>query len=101
MPKGAFLVGYADDVAVVLEAQNADLVQLILCQVMTRVTRWMTEHGLSLALAKTEVVLLTRKEIPTILPMYVGSELVTTRLTAKYLGVTLDSNFASGPTSGK
>ena len=57
----------------------------------------MTEHGLSLALAKTEVVLLTRKEIPTILPMYVGSELVTTRPTAKYLGVTLDSKLCFWP----
>ena len=97
MPKGAFLVGYADDVAVVVEARNADLAQLILCQVMIRVTRWMTEHGLSLALAKTEVVLLTRKEIPTILPMYVESELVTTRPTAKYLGVTLDSKLCFWP----
>ena len=97
MPKGAFLVGYAGDVAVVVEARNADLAQLILCQVMTRVTRWMTEHGLSLALAKTEVVLLTRKGIPTILPMYVGSEIVTTRPTAKYLGVTLDSKLCFWP----
>ena len=39
MPKGAFLVGYADDVAVVVEARNADLAQLILYQVITRVTR--------------------------------------------------------------
>ena len=71
MPKGAFLVGYADDVAVVVEARNADLAQLILCHVMTQVSRWMTEHGLSLVLAKIEVVLLTHKEIPTIQPMYV------------------------------
>ena len=75
----------------VVEARNADLAQLILCQVMKRVTMWMTEYGLSLALAKTQVVLLTRKAIPTILPMFVGSELVTTRPTARYLGVTLDA----------
>ena len=57
----------------------------------------MTQHGLSLALAKTQVVLLTRKAIPTILPMYVGSELVTTRPTTKYLGVTLDSKLCFWP----
>ena len=39
MPEGAFLVGYADDVAVVVEARDEDLAQLILCQVMKRVTR--------------------------------------------------------------
>ena len=39
MPERAFLVGYADDVAVIVEARNADLAQLILCQVMKRVTR--------------------------------------------------------------
>ena len=57
----------------------------------------MAQHGLSLALAKTEVVLLTRKAIPTILLMYVGSELVTTRPTTKYLGVTLDSKLCFWP----
>ena len=41
MPEGAFLVGYADDVAVVVEARNEDVAQLILCQVMKRVIRWM------------------------------------------------------------
>ena len=41
MPEGTFLVGYADDVAVVVEARNEDVAQLILCQVMKRVIRWM------------------------------------------------------------
>ena len=47
--------------------------------------------------ASEEVVLLTRKAIPMILPMYVGSKLVTTRPTAKYLGVTLDSKLCFWP----
>ena len=41
--------------------------------------------------------ILKRKAFPTILPMYVGSELVTTRPTAKYLGVTLDAKLCFCP----
>ena len=51
----------------------------------------------SLALAKTEVVLLTRKAIPTIRPMYIESELVTTKPIAKYLDVTLDAKLCFWP----
>ncbi|XP_031778431.1 uncharacterized protein LOC116416082 [Nasonia vitripennis] len=39
----------------------------------------------------TEIVLLTGKRIPTIKPMKVGGETITTKPSAKYLGVTLDT----------
>lgn len=91
MPEEAFLVGYADDIAAVIVARSSELAQLRLNQVMRRINTWMSEHGLQLALAKTEIVLLTRKRIPTILPMKVDTEEVQTKATAKYLGVTLDT----------
>ena len=57
--------------------------------------RWMTDHGLSLALQKTEVIFLTRKRIDTILPVDVGcEEKITTTSTMKYLGVTVDSKLS-------
>ena len=51
MPEGAFLVGYADDIAVVIVARDADLAQLLLNQVMRRVYSWLEDRGLELATA--------------------------------------------------
>ena len=62
MPEGCFLIGYADDVAAVISARDVDAAQMLLCQVMSRVRRWMSERGLELALTKTEIVLLTKEE---------------------------------------
>lgn len=94
MPEGTFLVGYADDAAVVIVERTVELVQVRLNQVMRRVVSWMENHGLELAMKKTEMVLLTRKEIDTIIPFKVQGEIIWTNEAVKYLGVTLDRKLA-------
>ena len=91
MPEGAFLVGYADDIAVVIIARDADLAQLLLNQVMRRVYSWLEDRGLELATAKTEIMLLTKRHINTLCPFRVGDATVQTRNAVKYLGVMLDN----------
>lgn len=91
MPEGAFLIGYADDIAVVIVARDTDGARRRLNQVMRRVFSWLEEHGLSLAAEKTEIVLLTRRRIPTEVQMMVGPETITTKKVVKYLGVKLDT----------
>ena len=91
MPTDCFLVGYADDVAAVIQARTIELAQVKLDVIMRRITRWMDEHGLTLATSKTEVVLFTRKRIPTIIPIQVGGTEVWTKPAAKYLGIMLDT----------
>lgn len=90
MPKETLLVGYADDVAALIAARDVELAQLKLNQVMRTVNRWMADYGLSLALSKTEIVILTKKRIDTILPLPVGDEIVNTKPAAKYLGLAID-----------
>lgn len=97
IPSNASLVAYADDVAAVIVERSADLAQLTLNQVMRRVDRWMTEHGLTLALDKTEVLMLTRRRVPTIIPVFVGTEHTETRGEVKYLGITLDTKLTFWP----
>lgn len=94
MPEETRLVGYADDVAALIAARTVEQAQLKLGQVMRRVDRWMAAHGLTLALSKTEVVVLTKKRIPTILPVRVGEEIVVSKPAAKYLGVMIDSKLS-------
>lgn len=94
MPDGAHLVGYADDVAVVIEARDTEAAQRKLNQVMRRTQQWLAEHSFQLALEKTEVLLLTRKHIPTVIPIQVSNSRQTTQKSIRYLGVNLDSKLS-------
>lgn len=63
MPEGVLLVEYADDVALLVSARDVELTQPALNQSIRRIDRWMGDYGLTLALNKTEIVLLTKKRI--------------------------------------
>lgn len=91
MPDETHLVGYADDIAALIAARDTKQAQFKLNQVMRTVIGWMSDHGLSIALQKTEIVILTKKRIQTSLPMWIGDEVVETTPTAKYLGLVIDS----------
>ncbi|XP_046753083.1 uncharacterized protein LOC124416204 [Diprion similis] len=97
LPLGVRLVTYADDVAAVIVERTPDLAQYVINQTMRRVGRWMTDHGLQLATEKTELVLFTRRRIPTTLRMTVGTDKIETRGEVKYLGVTLDTKMTFWP----
>ncbi|XP_035737497.1 uncharacterized protein LOC118448399 [Vespa mandarinia] len=96
VPDGTFLVGYEDDLAVVITARATKGVQLLLNQVMRRVTSWMEDHGLSLAAQKTEIVLIRRKRINNLRSFIVGDAAVQTKPAVKYLGVMLDNKLNYG-----
>lgn len=94
MPEDTFLVGYADDIAAVITARDTEDAQRRLNQVMRRVCTWVGDHGLSLATEKTEIVLLTRRRIPTNIQVNVGEEPILAKRAVKYLGVRLDTKLS-------
>ena len=94
MPDGCFLIGYEDDVAALISARDVEAAQLRLGQVMCRVCRWMLDNGLELAMAKTEIVLLTEKRIPRLCSVQVGDVMAHTKAAVKYLGLMLDTRLA-------
>jgi hypothetical protein len=94
MPDETHLVGYADDVAVLIAARDTKQAQLKLNQAMRTINGWMDEHGLALALSKTEITVLTKKRIQTSLPMWVGNEVIETKPQVKYLGIYIDSKLS-------
>ncbi|CAB0000551.1 unnamed protein product [Nesidiocoris tenuis] len=65
-------------------------------QVMRRVHDWMDSHALSLAVQKTEVVLLTRKHVEKRFPVQVIDQVVSSSPAVKYLGVVLDCRLNFG-----
>ncbi|CAK9829635.1 hypothetical protein ANTRET_LOCUS6938 [Anthophora retusa] len=61
MPEETVLIGYADDVAAFVAARTVEQAQRNLNRTMVRVNAWMEGHGLSLALNRTEIVILTKR----------------------------------------
>ena len=91
MPEGAFLVGYADDIAAIIEARDLEIAQMKLNQVMRRIFGWLEDHHLDLAVHKTEILIMTMKRIETVIPMQVGTVAIETKRAVKHLGVKLDT----------
>lgn len=94
MPEETRLVGYADDVAVLIAARDTKMAQLKLNKVMRTINSWMSAHRIALALNKTEIAILTKKRIQPALPMWVGEEVIETKPAVKYLGITIDSKLS-------
>lgn len=92
MPQeGITLVGYADDLILIITGRTVDQLQYKLNQAMRRVIEWLQDHALSLAVHKTEMVLLTTKRVERCIPMYVGDQTIETARSLRYLGVMMDS----------
>ena len=93
LPDGCFLIRYADDVVALITARDVETAQRRLGQVMCRVRCWMLDHGLELAMAKTEIVLVMQKRIPRLFFVQVADVTAHTKASVKYLGVMLDTKF--------
>ena len=91
VPDGVTLVGYVDDTAAIIVAPDLNSARIKTEIMMRRVAHWMEEHGLQLALAKTEIVILSGRRIETIVPIRTGDQIIETKLSAVYLVVTIDT----------
>lgn len=91
MPQDTFLVGYADDIAAVIQVRNTEDAQRRLRQVMIRTKSWLDSRGLELATHKTELLLLTRRRIPVEINMQIDEVVIPTKKCINYLGIRLDS----------
>ena len=92
LPDGCFMIGYGDDIALAIIARNVQQAPNSLSICMLKTSIWMKEHGLSLAAAKTEIVMFTRKQIDTVIPIRIDEDTVLeTKRFLKYLGIILDT----------
>ena len=91
LPVGVSLIGYADDVALTITGGDMQETQERLNLVKRRINLWMGEHGLPLAIPKTEIVLLTRRRISTDIEEKVedggNPHTIRAKTAVKYLGV--------------
>lgn len=90
LPKGAKLIGYADDIALINIQPTSELIQIVGNDSLRRCSHWLRKHGLQLAAHKTEAILVTnkRKFIP---PRLRQQDVdITLSKSLCYLGVQLD-----------
>lgn len=99
LPDGCYLVGYADDIAIVITGRDEIDIQRKLNLIMILIRRWLNDHGLELAAEKTELIFLTRKQrasFDNIQEVHVEELKINTKEHLKYLGFTLDTKMTFG-----
>lgn len=90
MPEGVTLIGYADDLALVVTAHTEAELMLKADHAVDKVDAWLKEHGLELAPEKTEAVVMAGRRKLEEITFRIGNLLVKPTHTVKYLGVWLD-----------
>ena len=61
LPNGASLVGFADDLALLVVAEKAWLVEIIANEALKLIAEWLTSRFLPLTVRKCEAILATRR----------------------------------------
>lgn len=64
LPKGARLISFVDDVALVIIRSNIEKLEMTAGSTLVTAQNWMTDHGLELAVGNIEATLLIRRQVP-------------------------------------
>lgn len=91
VPPGVRLVGFADDLAVVVTAHNADLLEQAANPTLGRIDRWLGDNGLQVSTAKSEAVVLTKKWAYSNPMFLISGSVIPVKPAIRYLGVQLDT----------
>ncbi len=90
--KNISAIGYADDVAIVLDGLDPTTLVNIAQSSVDKACRWGRSNDLNFNASKTEAVFFTRRrKPPPYKPLFVNGEAVKYSEVCKYLGVTIDS----------
>ncbi|XP_066908977.1 uncharacterized protein [Halyomorpha halys] len=91
MLEGATVVGFADDIVVVVAAKNLEEVTLIANQAVVTVRGWPSSVGQQLADHKTEVLLVTSRKHTESITVTFGRHEIRSQSFLKYIGVMIDA----------
>ena len=94
VPEGATIIGFADDIAIVVSAKFTEEVTNICNRIISTIRRWLESSGLKLAAHKTEVVLISSRKIRESITIRVGQEEINSKPWIKYLGVIIDDKLS-------
>lgn len=91
MPPGVTVVGFADDVAVVVVEKFLDDITYTANKAVHTIRKWLASVGLQLADNKTEVVLVTSRKVRETITLTVGEHDITSLPSLRYLGIQIDA----------
>jgi hypothetical protein len=94
LPGDTSIIGFADDVAVVVVAKQVHEVEEKCGAAVSIIKDWLSRAGLQLADQKTEAVLMSSRKIPETIQLNMGSTIVQSARAIKYLGVYLDDRLS-------
>lgn len=95
MPPGVFLVGFADDVAMLAIGHTTTMIKKAANSALEKIDTWMTDHGQSLAPTKSETIMLLRKWAFVPSKLMIGGNNIAIKKSLRYLGVEKDSRIVS------
>lgn len=90
LPEGAALVGYADDLALVVSAATEQMLMNKANTAIGMVGTWLEENGLAIAPEKTEAIVMSGRRAVGNIRFEVNGVLIQPSNKLKYLGVWLD-----------
>lgn len=90
LPGDAELVGFADDVAIIVSAKHKDELELTVSESVSMVERWLQSMELTLATHKTEMVLVSSRKKPETAVVPLPNYVLRSKRSIKYLGVMID-----------
>lgn len=91
LPEEATLVGFADDVAMVIVRKHLEEIDTVFTASLRIVEQWLCSVGLELAEHKTELLLVTGRKVRETITLMVGEHSIQSQPHIRYLGVRLDA----------
>lgn len=94
-PQGVTAIAFADDIAVIVEAEDESELKYKTNEALNRLEDWMWRHHLEVAPQKSEAIILKGPRKREGVKFEIGGRNITKAV--KYLGVTLDEGLYFGP----
>lgn len=94
LPEDTTIIGYADDIALVVVEKTTERLQLKCTEAIDRVMRCLNQMDLKLATEKTEAVLLSTRKIREVISFRADAHDITSQPCIKYLGVLIDTRMS-------
>ncbi|XP_037944340.1 uncharacterized protein LOC119677145 [Teleopsis dalmanni] len=94
LPDKVTIVGYADDIALVVVDKKLDHLEAKCNDAAARVQRWLKNAGLELAVQKIEAVLITARKQKKKMKIIIGGHEILSQEAIKYLGVIIDARLS-------
>jgi RNA binding protein fox-1 len=97
LPAGVEIVGFADDIVMMVTGESLEEVEVLATEAIRRVARWLQNAKLQIAHHKTEILLVSNRRAIQHAEITVEELTITSRRELKYLGVMIDDrlNFNS------